>query len=56
MRIVLLVVGGIALFFLWLVFGTSSLCPNCGVDLRVTTRGPVPGPMRNSCACGWRRS
>jgi hypothetical protein len=54
MRLVLLILGGIALFFFWIFFGSQAHCPRCGVNLRIEHSGPLAGPIRNSCACGWR--
>jgi hypothetical protein len=56
MRLVLLILGGIALFIFWIFFGSQRHCPRCGVNLAPDYGGPLAGPVRNSCVCGWRRT
>jgi hypothetical protein len=57
MRIVVMIVLGFALFWLWFFFGARDNCPRCGnslVDYYDNDSGIAhSSPRRTSCACGW---
>ena len=53
--VILYVLVGYAVVWLWLFFGSRDLCPRCGRNLVVESRHPLQSSFRSSsCSCGWR--
>lgn len=58
MWLVLKILAVFAVIWWWLLAGSRSHCPRCGVDLEEdygVDSGIRHTYTRNACACGWRR-
>jgi len=48
----------VAVFWLWIFFGSRNQCPSCGSSLEdeLSDVPIVSTRVRDHCRCGWRRS